>query len=135
MAQAPVAPTTTSNDPPMRQPVNPDQPLLARPPVPAFQLSRPGSQFGFCPPTATANTGYGNEANQAPVQAQDSTPTGIRKLSESISMLNYSMTVTLICTHTRPSEIKPGPGTTKPSTLSGILAVGNLQSFSSHCQS
>lgn len=77
-----------SNDPQIRRPAVPDQPLQAGPPAPAFQISRAGSQFGFSAPATSRNGNISpavSEGNQAPTPGRESSPNP-RKSCKSIYM-------------------------------------------------
>ena len=70
---APDAGNRPTNDPQIRRPAVPDEPLRAGPPAPFFQLARAGSQFGFSAPgTGTGIMGQAAQSGekQAPAPSQ-----------------------------------------------------------------
>lgn len=114
-----------ANDPHIRRPPIPEQPLQARPPAPMFQLSRAGSQFGFNAPAANRNGGTSQAASEHDqVPARESCPS-TRKSCKLIHTLNFT-DLTSKCTHIRLSELEPGAGTAKPDTP-GTQLGGDVQ--------
>ena len=70
---APDAGNRPTNDPQIRRPAVPDEPLRAGPPAPSFQLARAGSQFGFsAPATGTGNMGQASQSGEKQTPAQQS---------------------------------------------------------------